>query len=60
MLAWAFLFFIIALIAAVLGFTTLAVGAAASIAKFLFFIFLVLFAASLILRYTKRKPPSAP
>ncbi|HPL62795.1 MAG TPA: DUF1328 domain-containing protein [Syntrophales bacterium] len=59
MIAWAFIFFIIALVAAVLGFTTLAIGAAASIAQILFFVFLVLFVASLILRYTKRRPPPA-
>jgi uncharacterized membrane protein YtjA (UPF0391 family) len=42
MLKWAAIFFIIAIIAAVFGFTDIAAGAA-SIAKVLFFIFLVLF-----------------
>ncbi|MGA9730648.1 MAG: DUF1328 family protein, partial [Candidatus Acidiferrales bacterium] len=42
MLQWALAFFIIALIAAVLGFGGIAV-AAAGIAKILFFVFLVLF-----------------
>jgi uncharacterized membrane protein YtjA (UPF0391 family) len=47
MLAWAITFLIIALIAAALGFGTLA-GTAASFAKILFFVFLVLFIVSLI------------
>jgi len=42
MLKWAAIFLVIALIAAVFGFTTLA-GAAASIAKFLFFLFVAIF-----------------
>jgi len=48
MLGWALVFFIVALVAAVFGFGGIAV-AAAGIAKFLFFVFLVLFLASLIL-----------
>lgn len=48
MLSWALTFFIIALIAAVLGFGGIA-GAAVGIAKVLFFIFLVLFVISLFL-----------
>jgi uncharacterized membrane protein YtjA (UPF0391 family) len=40
MLRWAVIFLVIALVAAVFGFTGIAV-AAAGIAKFLFFIFLV-------------------
>ena len=55
MLSWAFTFLIIALIAALLGFTGIA-GTAAGIAKFLFGLFLivclVLFAISL---FTTRK-----
>jgi uncharacterized membrane protein YtjA (UPF0391 family) len=47
MLYWALVFFVIALIAAVFGFTGIAV-AAAGIAKILFFIFVVLFIVSLI------------
>jgi uncharacterized membrane protein YtjA (UPF0391 family) len=47
MLYWAAVFFIIALIAAVFGFGGIAVGAA-SIAKILFFVFLVLFIVSLL------------
>jgi uncharacterized membrane protein YtjA (UPF0391 family) len=46
MLGWAVTFLIIAVIAAVLGFGAI-VGAAAGIAKILFFVFLVLFVISL-------------
>ncbi len=48
MLSWSIFFLIIALVAAVLGFTTIA-GAAAGIAKILFGVFLVLFLISLFL-----------
>jgi uncharacterized membrane protein YtjA (UPF0391 family) len=48
MLNYAFLFLIVALIAAVLGFGVIA-GTAATIAKILFLIFLILFIASFIL-----------
>jgi uncharacterized membrane protein YtjA (UPF0391 family) len=41
MLRWAFLFFIVAIIAALLGFTGIA-GAATDIARTLFFVFLAL------------------
>jgi uncharacterized membrane protein YtjA (UPF0391 family) len=47
MLRWALAFFIIAIIAAVFGFTGIAV-ASAGIAKILFVVFLVLFLLSLI------------
>jgi uncharacterized membrane protein YtjA (UPF0391 family) len=47
MLSWALAFLIIALIAAVFGFTGVYV-AAAGIAKILFFVFIVLFVISLI------------
>lgn len=47
MLYWAAVFFIIALVGAVLGFSGIATGAA-GIAKILFFVFLVLGALSLI------------
>lgn len=47
MLNWAITFLVIALLAAVFGFTGLAV-ASAGIAKILFFVFIVLFIASLI------------
>ncbi len=48
MLTWALIFFIVAIVAAVFGFGGIAVGAAA-IAKLLFFVFLVLFIASIIM-----------
>jgi uncharacterized membrane protein YtjA (UPF0391 family) len=47
MLRWAVLFFVVALIAAVFGFLGIA-AAAVSIAKILFFVFLVLFLVSLV------------
>jgi len=47
MLYWAAVFFAVALIAALFGFTGIAV-AAAEIAKVLFFIFVVLFVISLV------------
>jgi uncharacterized membrane protein YtjA (UPF0391 family) len=47
MLGWALTFLVVALIAGVLGFTTVA-GAAIGIAKILFFVFLVLFVVSLV------------
>ena len=51
MLKWAFAFLVIALIAGALGFTGVA-GAAMGLAKILFFLFLVLFAAFLLLGVT--------
>ena len=48
MLKWALIFFIVSLVAAVLGFTGIASGAAA-IAKTLFYITLALFVLFLIL-----------
>lgn len=47
MLRWAIGFFIVALIAAVLGFGGIAI-AAAGIAKLLFFLFLILFLVTLV------------
>lgn len=47
MLGWALTFFIVAIIAAVFGFGGIASGAA-TIAKVLFFVFIVLFLLSLI------------
>lgn len=54
MLSWALTFLIIALIAAVFGFGGIA-GSAMGIAQVLFFVFLVLFAVSLI--FGRRVPP---
>lgn len=48
MLGWAIGFFVIAIIAAVFGFGNIAEGAT-SIAQILFFVFLVLFVASLVM-----------
>jgi len=47
MLRWALAFFLVALVAAFLGFTGIAL-ATAGMAKILFFIFLFLFLASLV------------
>jgi len=46
MLRWALAFFVVAIIAGVLGFTGIAL-ATAGIAKFLFYLFVILFLASL-------------
>jgi uncharacterized membrane protein YtjA (UPF0391 family) len=54
MLRWSLFFFVVALIAGAFGFTGIATGAAA-IAKVLFFVFLVLFVATLILGVTVYK-----
>ena len=48
MLSWAIIFLVVSLLAALFGFTGMAV-AFAGIAKILFFIFLVLFVVSLLL-----------
>ncbi len=53
MLNWAITFFVVALIAAVLGFTGIAV-AAAGVAKLLFVVFLVLFLVSLATHFGRR------
>jgi uncharacterized membrane protein YtjA (UPF0391 family) len=50
MLRWALGFFIVALFAALLGFTGIAV-AAAGIAKILFYLFLYLFLTSLLITF---------
>jgi len=48
MLGWTLMFLVIALVAALFGFTSIAVGAA-GIAKILFVVFLVLFVVSLLM-----------
>ena len=53
MLWYALVFFVVALIAAALGFGGVA-GAATGVAKILFFVFLVLFVASLIFGSLRR------
>ena len=55
MLRYALIFFIIALIAALLGFTGVAAGAT-EIAKILFFVFLVVAAVSLVMGLIRRGP----
>lgn len=56
MLSWALTFFLIAIVAAVLGFGGIA-GAMAGIAKIFFFIFLVLFIVAAISRALQGKSP---
>jgi uncharacterized membrane protein YtjA (UPF0391 family) len=48
MLRWAILFLVVALVAALFGFTSVA-GTSMAAARILFFVFLVLFVVSLIL-----------
>ena len=47
MLRWALMFLVVALVAALFGFTNVA-GTSIDIAKILFFVFLVLFVVSLV------------
>jgi len=54
MLKWAAIFFVIAIIAAIFGFTGIAAGAA-SIAKVIFFIFLALWLIAILLGVTVMK-----
>lgn len=54
MLRYAIAFFIVALIAALFGFTGIAAGAV-EIAKVLFFIFVLLFLLSLVMGLMRRK-----
>lgn len=56
MLSWALFFFVVAVVAAVFGFTGIAVGAAA-IAKVLFFLFVVVFLLTLVLGLARRTRP---
>jgi uncharacterized membrane protein YtjA (UPF0391 family) len=55
MLRWALIFLAIALVAALFGFTGIAAGAV-TIAKFLFFLFLVVFLITLIAGLFRRRP----
>jgi uncharacterized membrane protein YtjA (UPF0391 family) len=59
MLWWALIFFLVAIVAAVFGFTNIAAGAA-FIAQILFFIFLVLFIVALIMGAVRGRSPRAP
>ncbi len=54
MLYWAAVFFVIALIAALFGFGGIAAGAV-EIAKILFFVFVIIFAVTLILGLLGRR-----
>jgi len=56
MLNWALAFFLVALLAAILGFSGVAI-AAAGVAKLLFVLFLVLFLASLVIGLMNRARP---
>jgi uncharacterized membrane protein YtjA (UPF0391 family) len=58
MLSWAIAFLVIAIIAAVFGFTGIAVGAA-SIAKLLFFVFVIAFVVSLIMHFMRGRGPGS-
>ncbi|SHF75761.1 uncharacterized protein DUF1328 [Litoreibacter halocynthiae] len=53
MLYWALVFFVVAIIAGVFGFGGIA-SASAGIAQILFFIFLALFVATLIVRLVRK------
>jgi len=55
MLGWALTFLVVALIAGLLGFTSI-VGPAIAVAKLLFLIFLVLFVVSLIMHLVRGRP----
>lgn len=57
MLGWALAFFILALIAAYMGFFAMAAGLAASIAKLLLVVFLVLLVVSAFSGALRGKPP---
>jgi uncharacterized membrane protein YtjA (UPF0391 family) len=53
LLNWALVFFVVALVAGILGFGGIA-GAAVGIAKIFFFVFLVLFLLSLVVNFARR------
>ncbi|GGF46504.1 UPF0391 membrane protein [Azorhizobium oxalatiphilum] len=53
MLSWALTFLVVALIAAVLGFTTIA-GTAIEIAKIIFFVAIILFLISAVMGFMRR------
>lgn len=59
MLSWAITFFLMAIVAAILGFTGLA-GTLAAIAKFLAVLFVVLFIATLIYAMVTGKQAAPP
>src|SRR5690606_36771319 len=55
MLYWALMFFVVAIVACLLGFGGIA-QASAGIAQLLFFIFLVLLIASLVMQFVRGRP----
>ncbi len=57
MLGWALTFLVVALIAGVLGFTTIA-GPAIGVAKILFYVFLLLFLVSLVVNAVRGRGPT--
>jgi uncharacterized membrane protein YtjA (UPF0391 family) len=57
MLGWAAGLLVIALVAAVFGFTALA-GAATGVAQVIFWIFIALFAIAVVVRIIRGKPPT--
>ena len=57
MLGWALTFLVVALIAGVLGFTTIA-GTAIGVAKILFYVFLALFLISLVMNVVRGRGPT--
>jgi uncharacterized membrane protein YtjA (UPF0391 family) len=59
MLSWALTFLVIALIAALLGFTGVA-GTSMGIAKLLFWVFIVLFLVSVVASLIRGKSPPVP
>ena len=59
MLRWALIFLVVALVAAVLGFTSIA-GAAIDVAKILFWIFAVLFVISLVMHLVRGRGVGGP
>ena len=58
MLGWAVVFLILALVSALLGFGGVA-AVATDIAQILFFLFLILFVLSLVVRALQGRPPPA-
>ena len=56
MLYWALIFFVVAIIAAVFGFGGIA-SASAGIAQILFFVFIVLFIAGLVMHFMRGRTP---
>ncbi len=57
MVGWAAGLLVIALVAAVFGFTALA-GAATGVAQVIFWIFIALFAIAVVVRIIRGKPPT--